>query len=50
MAAGLLVGALAPDASLVTPTLALAFILPILVRGAKDRRMTTQSDETLQST
>lgn len=38
MAAGLLAGALAPDVSLATPTLALGFIVTVLAQSAKARR------------
>ncbi|MXS75793.1 hypothetical protein CSIV_09210 [Microbacterium sp. CSI-V] len=44
MAAGLLVGAMAPEVSLATPTLALGFVLTILVRGARSRRLTEHAD------
>lgn len=44
IAAGLLVGALAPEASLATPALTLGFTLTILVRGARSRRLTGHAD------
>lgn len=44
LAAGLLVGVLAPEASLATPALTLGFVLTILVRGARSRRLTGHAD------
>lgn len=44
LAAGLLVGAAAPEASLATPTLTLGFVLTILLRGARSRRLTEHAD------
>ncbi|WP_431796016.1 hypothetical protein [Microbacterium enclense] len=44
MAAGLLVGALAPEVSLATPTLALGFIATALMLGARSKRLTEHSN------
>lgn len=44
LAAGVLVGTLAPEASLATPALTLGFTLTILMRGARSRRLTGNAD------
>lgn len=44
LAAGVLVGTLAPQASLATPALTLGFTLTILMRGARSRRLTGNAD------
>jgi hypothetical protein len=45
LAAGLLMGALAPRASLATPLLTLGFILTIVMQGAMSQRSRERSSE-----